>query len=135
MPDPIHSEPDRSRLAVDEDLLADGALLLVAEGDLDIGTAPQLASHLRRAVAGELDVIVDVSDVGFMDSTGVAVLLNGLRRLTRCRRQLVLVAPSGPVRRLLEVTGLHDTFPMAPTLRAARAALRAGTLPMRGATR
>jgi anti-anti-sigma factor len=135
MPDPIAREPGRSRLIVEEDLLADGPLLLLAEGDLDIGTAPELAAHLRGAVAAELDVIIDVSDVGYIDSTGVAVLLNGLRRLTRRRRGMVLVAPSGPVRRLLELTGLHDTFPMAPTLRAARATLRAGTLQIRRAAR
>jgi anti-sigma B factor antagonist len=131
MTDPARNPPARSCLAIEADALADGTLLLLADGDVDLTTGPELGAHLRGAVARELDVIVDVSGVRFMDSTGVAVLLNGLRRLMRRRRRLILVAPPGPVRTLLELTGLHDTFAVVPTQRAARAALRSAAFPVR----
>lgn len=56
-------------------------------------------------------LVVDLSDVCFMDSTGLALMLNAARRLTR--RQLgfaVACGPAGPVRRAFDVAGLDDCF-------------------------
>ena len=87
------------------------AVVLALRGDLDLRTAPslrvQLADLVRRCDA---DVVLDVEDITFIDSTGLAAMLNVLRRLTRARRRLILVCADGPVRRILRLTRLDGTF-------------------------
>ena len=89
----------------------ENAVVLTLRGDLDLRTAPnlrvQLADLVRRC---DTDVVLDLADVSFIDSTGLAAMLNVLRRLTRARRRLMLVSPDGPVRRILRLTRLDGTF-------------------------
>jgi len=87
------------------------ATILTLRGELDLRTAPRLrvrVSDVLRRHAG--DVVVDMCDVTFIDSTGLAALLNALRRLTRAKRRLVLVCAEGPVMRILRLTRLDGTF-------------------------
>jgi anti-sigma B factor antagonist len=70
-------------------------------------------------------VVLDLSDVTFIDSTGLSVLLNGLRRLNRLHGQMMLVCANPTVLRLFHVTRLDSTFEILPTREAALA--RAGT--------
>lgn len=85
--------------------------IVVCRGELDAATAP----GLRDVLAGieEDDVLVDLCDTTFVDSTGLSTLLNALRRLTREERRLVVVCPSGAVRRTLRLTHLVDTLRVA----------------------
>jgi anti-sigma B factor antagonist len=93
-------------------------------GELDIGSALGLAGPLADiATDGDGHVVLDLSELSFMDSTGMSVLLNARRRLTRQGRQLLVVCPSGPVMRLLELTRLIDTMGVHPSKDAALAAL------------
>ena len=76
-------------------------------GEIDAVTAPQLGRRLiGLAEEGKTDVVVDLSRVTFMDSTGIGVLLNALRHITSRRGRLVLVCPTERVMRPFEVTGL-----------------------------
>lgn len=76
-----------------------------------MATTPALREQLAEAIdAGRGDVVVDLSGVTFIDSRGLSALLNALRRMTRSRRRLVIVAPGGPVRRVFEMSGLTGTF-------------------------
>lgn len=85
-------------------------------GEIDAVTAPQLGRRLLGlADDGETNVVVDLSGVTFMDSTGIGVLLNSLRQLTSRRRQLVLVCPTERVRRPFEITGLVGRLPIVKT--------------------
>jgi anti-sigma B factor antagonist len=91
--------------------LQEGSCLLEVHGYVDISTRLKLSTALNEAVtAGERPVVVDLCEVEFIDSTGIGVLLNALRRLTRQRRALRLVCPPGRVRRVFEVAGLEGTF-------------------------
>ena len=86
-------------------------VVLTLRGDLEMQTVVQL----RRALAEALDkasgaVVVDLSGVVFIDSTGLAALLNALRRLTRAGRRLLLTCDEGPVLRILRLTRLDTTF-------------------------
>jgi anti-sigma B factor antagonist len=59
----------------------DGLDVLVVEGELDIATAPRMISALNEALAERDDpLVVDLSQVLFMDSTGLALLINARRR-------------------------------------------------------
>ena len=76
-------------------------------GEIDAMTAPRLGSRLfGLADEGKRAVVVDLSDVTFMDSTGIGVLLNALRHLNVRRCKMVLVCPTERVMRPFEVTGL-----------------------------
>lgn len=74
-------------------------------GDIDLYTAPVLRRHLDdldgRAVPG---VVVDMSRVHFLAVTGVHLLVEATRKAASGDRRVVLVNPSSPVRRVLQLT-------------------------------
>jgi anti-sigma B factor antagonist len=76
-------------------------------GEIDALTAPQLGRRLLGlADEGKTGVVVDLSSVTFMDSTGIGVLLNALRALGSRQGRLVLVCPHERVLRPFQITGL-----------------------------
>jgi len=92
------------------------AVVLTLHGELDMQTVPRLRDELARALETDAGaILVDLTDVAFIDSTGLAALLNALRRLTRAGRRLLLVAEEGPVRRMLHLTRLDSTFALFET--------------------
>ena len=94
----------------------DGAVVLSAQGYLDLSTRLKLTTALNDAVTTERGpVILDLCEATFLDSTGLGVLMNALRRLTRQRRDLRLVCPPGSIRRIFELTGLDGTFSIHAT--------------------
>jgi anti-sigma B factor antagonist len=102
---------------------AEGMELVLVEGELDIATAPRLISVLNRAVQEALgSLVVDLSDVDFMDSTGLALLINAHRRLTRRRKGFAVVCPPGPLWRVFEITDMIDTLHVCPDRDSAWAA-------------
>jgi anti-sigma B factor antagonist len=78
-------------------------------GDVDTVTAPQVRHELRTAVnTDDGDVVIDCTDLSFIDSTGVAVLLEANRLLEGGGRNLLIVnVPPGP-RRVFDALGLTD---------------------------
>lgn len=81
--------------------------LVAPRGEIDAVSAPHLGRCLLRLVeAGVRGIVIDLSAVSFMDSTGLGVMLNALRRISVRRGSLVVVAPNERVRRPFEVTGL-----------------------------
>lgn len=107
--------------------MADGALVVAVRGEVDLDTAERFNEGLRLAVhSGDRPVVVDLCSVPFMDSTGLHLLLNMLRRLTRQRRTMaVACAPTG-VQRLFELTRLDGTFDLYPSRAEAVAAVSGG---------
>ena len=67
-------------------------------------------------------VLIDLCDVSFMDSTGLGVLMNALRRLEYVDRQLLIACSPGPVRRVFTLTRLSDQFAIFDSAHAALAA-------------
>jgi anti-sigma B factor antagonist len=105
-----------------------GVELVLVEGELDIATAPRLISVLNRAVQEALrSLVVDLSDVDFMDSTGLALLINAHRRLTRRSKGFAVVCPPGPLFRVFEVTDMVETLRVCPDRDSAWAAIAART--------
>lgn len=77
-------------------------------GDLDLGTADQLRDAVSSASNGDR-LALDLSQIGFIDSSGLRVLLE----LRKSGRAPVLISPSGAVADLLEMTMTADAFPLA----------------------
>jgi anti-sigma B factor antagonist len=101
----------------------DGIELVLVEGEVDIATAARLISVLNSSVAEAIkSVIVDLSRVGFMDSTGLALLINANRRLSLRRKGFAVVCPPGPLRRVFEITDMMDTLHVCPDRETAQRA-------------
>jgi anti-sigma B factor antagonist len=95
---------------------AEDAVVLHAKGFLDLSTRLKLSNVLNDAVtANDGPVVVDLCEVTFLDSTGLGVLMNALRRLTRQQRELRIVCPPGNIRRIFELSGLDGTFTLHNT--------------------
>jgi anti-sigma B factor antagonist len=106
-----------------EDLDARTRLLEVS-GEIHVSTAPEFSRLLNDAIGeGRTRVVLDLTRVDFIDSTGLSVLLNGLRRLTRLGGRMALVCSNPTVLRLFVITRLDSTFRIEPTREAAVAAL------------
>lgn len=100
--------------------------LVAVSGELHVSTAPEFARGLQDAITrGGTDVVLDLDAVEFIDSTGLTVLLNGLRSVTRRQGHMALVVSNPTVLRLFEVTRLDDTFDIQGTREAAVSAVRA----------
>ncbi len=93
-----------------------GTYRLALAGELDLTNAGTFTAELQRSERTEAEtVIVDMSRLEFIDSTGVAVLVAAWRRAEADARSL-MIAPStaASVRRVLDLTGLTDRLPVAP---------------------
>ena len=81
--------------------------VLAPTGEVDALTAPELGRRLLGlAEEGKTKVVVDLSGVTFIDSSGIGVLLNALRHLKGRSGRLVLVCPTERILRPFQVTGL-----------------------------
>jgi anti-sigma B factor antagonist len=102
-----------------------GAPGVAVRGEVDIQTAPDLSAALEDAIReSEGVLVVDLSGTDFLDSTGLNVLLRARGLLGREDRELVLVCPAGPARRVFEIAGMIDVLALFGSREEAAAALR-----------
>jgi anti-sigma B factor antagonist len=94
-----------------------GSLAVIAlSGEVDIYTAPQFKEHMRELLdAGVTDLVVDLTQVGFIDSTALGVLIGGVRRVNSVGGAMALVVVTRPVQRILSITGLDRVFSLYDT--------------------
>jgi anti-sigma B factor antagonist len=119
------TEPEDRGYNVEHDPV-EGALLVTASGELDVAAAPRLATVLSIASAGaEPCVVLDLTDVDFIDSTALGAIMHGATEAEATGKQMLVVALDGPVRRLLEITNLTGRFRVYPSREDALAALAA----------
>jgi anti-sigma B factor antagonist len=112
-------------LNVTEDDVDQSTHVLALRGELDVATVPRLADPLRDAIAaGKTGLVVDLGELTFLDSTGLMVLLNGLRRVGREGGNLVIVCTNPTVLRLFDITGTASTFTVVDSRPAALTAVR-----------
>ena len=99
-----------------EESLDEQTHLIGVRGEVHVSTAPEFSERLNDAIArGKTGVVIDMIGVEFIDSTGLSVLLGGLRDVSRRGGRLVLALSNPTVLRLFEITGLDDTFDILPT--------------------
>jgi anti-sigma B factor antagonist len=91
--------------------------VVVVHGEIDVYTAPTLRERLNELVsAGRNDLIVDMQGVDFLDSTGLGVLVGGLKRVRSLDGELQLVCGQEKILKVFRITGLTKVFPIHPTL-------------------
>ena len=98
--------------------------VVAMEGCVDFDAAPKLKQAIaRRMEHGARLVIVDLSMAGFIDSTGIGVIVGGLRRLQATGGSLAVVCPSEEMRGIFEIVGLESIIPLHESRRDAVTAL------------
>ena len=101
-----------------------GARGLALSGALDVTTATRFTEALEMAVWGTQGAfVVDLTDLDFLDSTGLHALLRARAVLARENRSLALLCPRGVARRVLDLAGALDTFAAYSSREAVEAAL------------
>jgi anti-sigma B factor antagonist len=109
-------EFEAANFDLSEEPLDENSIVLRVLGEIHATTAPEFSERLNESIAdGKTGVILDLTGVEFIDSTGLSVLLNGLRRVTRARGTMVLACANPTVLRLFEITKLDSTFEILPT--------------------
>jgi anti-sigma B factor antagonist len=95
----------------------DGWALARVFGDVDIATAPRLREQLIALVTkGRTRLVVDLDGVGFLDSTGLGVIISVLKRTRTHGGDLRLVGNQDNLKSLFQLTGLDRTLPLSPSV-------------------
>lgn len=90
---------------------ADGKTIVAVGGEIDVYTAPKLRDKLTELVAGgAYDLVVDMQEVEFLDSTGLGVLVGGLKKVRAHSGSLQLVCNQDRLLKIFRITGLAKVF-------------------------
>ena len=111
------------RFEVDEAGLGDAPGVAV-RGEVDLDVVPDLEETLETAIIESVGAfVIDLSQLDFIDSSGLQVLLRARGLLGREDRALAVVCPHGPVRRVFELSGYSELFALFGSREEAVAAL------------
>ncbi len=90
-----------------------GATVVALRGELDVASSQGLSDELVGLIeAGATDLVIDLAELAFIDSTGLSAILRANRKLER--GHLLLREPSPMVRQVLEITGLTGSLRIEP---------------------
>jgi len=94
-----------------------GYTVIVVTGEVDVYTAPKLREQLVELVGdGHYHLVVDLTGVDFLDSTGLGVLVGGLKRVRSHDGSLRLVSDQERILKIFRITGLTKVFPIFESL-------------------
>ena len=97
--------------------------IVVVGGEIDVYTAPKLREKLIDLVSGgHYHLVVDMEGVEFLDSTGLGVLVGGLKRVRAHEGSLRLVCTQERILKIFRITGLTKVFPIHASVEEAVAA-------------
>ncbi|HJS97369.1 MAG TPA: STAS domain-containing protein [Solirubrobacteraceae bacterium] len=104
--------------------MLDDVAVIAVSGELDFAVCVKLAPELDTALRSPVRaVIIDLEAVSFVDSSGIALLINTFRRLDQSGRRLAIACPMGSQRRAFELTALDRQLPMHESRQDALAAV------------
>ncbi len=98
---------------------ADAYSVIVVYGEVDLHTAPKVQYAIERGSEGVEAVILDVTEIAFMDSTALYTLMRARELLEKKGASLRLTTPSKAVERIFAVTGFGDYFDIYPSRESA----------------
>jgi anti-sigma B factor antagonist len=88
-----------------------GCAVLQVTGEVDVYTAPMLREQIRELAAkGAVHLIADLGQVDFLDSTGLGVLIGGLKRIREAGGSLALSITAPRLLRIFQITGLTNVL-------------------------
>jgi anti-sigma B factor antagonist len=101
---------------------ADGATTVAIAGELDLSTIPRMEGPLLEQLSQRPAVLVDLSKLSFIDSSGIGILIQA-SRLANGTRMNVLIGPGSQVDRVFRITGIAEALPVFSDRDEALAAL------------
>lgn len=94
-----------------------GTGVIEVGGEVDVYTAPQLDAELTRLIDGDVfNIVVDLSGVDFLDSTGLGVLVKALQRTRENGGSLAVVATADRITKVFRITGLDSAMSLHSTV-------------------
>lgn len=93
-----------------------GGIVVALDGEVDLQSSPEARQALLDAVGRGRDVFVDLSGVGYIDSSGVASLVEALQQARKAGTGLVLVSVSDAALRVLQLARLDKVFTIRASL-------------------
>ena len=104
-----------------------GLALIKIEGDVDMHTSPEvrnaLLPHFKSSTKG---IVVDLSGVSYMDSSGIATMIEGLQWSSRDGKRFVLAGTGPRVMDVFVLTNLKDVFEFSPDAVSAFKVIKGG---------
>jgi anti-anti-sigma factor len=109
----------------------DDVVIARLEGDIDLANTPTLSATILEAVTNDaVGLVVDLSDVRYIDSVGIRMLFTFVRSLNDSRQGMAIaVPPESPVRKLLKITHLDEAVVFRDSADGAVIALRESGTP------
>ncbi|HEV7845859.1 MAG TPA: STAS domain-containing protein [Thermoleophilaceae bacterium] len=99
----------------------DGSVVAQLGGEVDMSNASYVRDQLLASMSNEaIALVLDISGCRYLDSAGIEVLFDVSRRLARRRQELrIVMPPSSPLRRVIELTEVHTAAPVYESLEGA----------------
>lgn len=89
----------------------DGRAVVAVGGEIDVYTAPELRDRITELVSqGSYDIVIDLEAVEFLDSTGLGVLVGGLKKVRAHDGSLELICSQERLLKIFRITGLAKVF-------------------------
>jgi anti-anti-sigma factor len=97
---------------------ADGITIASVDGEIDLSNAAELEMAISHAVGNEaVGLVMDLASVDYLDSSGVTLLFNLARRVSRRQQELVVVVPGeAHVREILTLSGATEALDLRESL-------------------
>ena len=87
--------------------------VITVSGEVDLASSPELDTAIIAAIeSGASSVVIDLTDVSFMDSSGLGVIVRGLKRCREADKDLDLVITNERVLKVFGITGLDQVIPI-----------------------
>ncbi len=102
------------------------AKVITVQGELDVYTSPKLKEAIAEAVeAQNTDLVIDLNDVRYIDSTGLGVLIGTLKKIRESGCRMLLVCNVSQILSVFSITGLSKILTICDTINDAENALKA----------
>ena len=89
----------------------DGRAIVAVGGEIDVYTAPKLRDQITELVSGgSYNIVIDLEAVEFLDSTGLGVLVGGLKKVRAHDGSLELICTQDRLLKIFRITGLAKVF-------------------------
>ena len=87
--------------------------VITVSGEVDLASSPELDTAIIAAIeSGSSSLVIDLADVSFMDSSGLGVIVRGLKRCREADKDLDLVITNERVLKVFGITGLDQVIPI-----------------------
>ncbi len=96
--------------------MGEHAYVLALQGELDLHSTPRLVAELEALTPDGPEIVLDLSEVSFIDSTALGAILLGARRLRQARGGMAIVSASPTTIKLLSLVGVDRVVPVYPSV-------------------